>query len=344
MAYRDESSLQRAMSRFREAIEIDDEYGSAYVQLARAMVLLPTYAEFVLPGDCWYDEHEEDPIDCYEGAIRLIERNRLKAPYIDPYVNGIEGYVATKQRRWFEADGWFKLAQTETPRDADMWQWLSQFHASVGDMERALEAIEEANGLDSESGVNRERKGVLLMWQHPDANNLEAESWFDRASELDHNHYEAAWLVLNIRLGNWDEVTRSLQNHARATNDDAPWIDIFVAALMETSDQARVDAAITAIEPAIDARQLHGQYEYGAWVFLEQPARAIDAALDLIDARPEDMDVEFLFSPETKFMRQHARIGDIVDKLGLRRYWNEDPDNCPPLFMQQGERNWCESA
>lgn len=336
MGIRGADTLDYAMGKFRDALAIDDEFGSAYVQLARVMVLLPTYVEFVDPADCWYDENEDEPSDCYEGATRLIERNRRKVSYIDPFVYGIEGYVATKQRRWFDAEGWFVAARDRTPTDADMWQWLSQFWAAVGDLEGAFDAITEAYELNRESGVIRERYGVLAMWLGDDA---KAKEMFDLAAELNHNHYEAAWLVLNIRLQEWEEVRKTLENIARLQRNEAPWIDALIAALQ---DDAHIDAAVGPVQAAIDARQLRGQYAYGAWVFLKQPERAIDAALRLIDSNPADMDVEFLFTAETKFLRQHERFREIIDALGLDEYWADSSDHCPRLFRQDGEENWCD--
>ena len=333
MRRRTADNLIQAMHLFREAIKIDDSYGSAIVQLARAMVLLPTYAEFVDPADCSYDQAEDDPFDCYEGAFELLERNWVKVPYIDPYIWGIRGYVATKQRRWSAAALYFSQAESANRSDADMWQWLTQFRASVADLHGAMDAIEEAYDLKSDDGVIRERYGVLAMWLNDDA---KAREMFDLAGQLNHNHYEAAWLVLNIRLREWDEVRESLENHALIARNEAPWIDVFIEAL---KDPARVGDAVHAVRAAIDAKQLRGQYGYGAWVFLKQDELAIDAALDLIRSGA-DMDVEFLFAPETKFMRQNARFGEIVDELGLEDYWREG--NCPSLFTQDGENDWCD--
>lgn len=335
MEERTVSSLGFAIDFFRQAIDREPGYGSAIINLARSMVLLPTYDDSPQASDCWYDSAIPDQSDCYEAALKLLDLYMFEAPYIQDYAYGIKGYIYTQQRQWRLAAAQFDRAKSETPNDPDMWQWMSQFLASVGELDGALEGIETAFLLNPNSGVILDRYGVVLMWL---GMYEQAQVRFNQAAAQPHVPFEASQLVWSIRTGQRDEVRRMLARHAGSRTDGDAWIDDFIAGLGD-SDQR--ESAVAAVEAAIQANELSGQYVYGAWALLGEPERAIDAALRLVADDPDTMTVEFLFAPETKAMRQHERFGLVVQALGLVDYWTADGANCPSLFERSDERNWC---
>ena len=335
MGERTASSLEFAMDYFRKAIDAEPDYGSAIVNLARSMVLLPTYQESPDPGVCSYDNSGTDQDDCNVAARKILELYGGDVPYIEKYVYGVAGYIYTRQRDWPIAEVSFERAFNERDNDADMWQWYSQFRAAVGDLTGALEAIEKAYELNSNSGVILDRYGVILMWlgRYDDA-----RMRFEEAAQYPHVPYEASHLIWSIRSEQWDEVGRLLERHAGPRRENATWIDEFLAGL---SDTQQLERAVAAVDIAIQANELSGQYIYGAWALLQQPDRAIEAALMLLEDDAEPVSVEFFFAPETRAMRQQERFIEIVRKLGLDDYWSADEANCPPLFSREDERNWC---
>ncbi|HEY5666114.1 MAG TPA: winged helix-turn-helix domain-containing protein [Gammaproteobacteria bacterium] len=333
MGERTADSLRFAMNYFRRAMDVEPEYGSAIINLARAMVLLPTYEEFPDPADCAYDRKLSDQSDCYDAAIKLVDLHIGDVAYIGDYVYGIKGYVYTQQLRWRLASGQFARAVEMTGNDADMWQWYSQFLAAVGDLDGALEAIARAYELNPRSGVILDRYAILLMWHE---RHDEAGRRFDEAAQYPHVPFEAGRLIWSIHQGRWDEVGELLAGHAGGADD--AWIDELVAGLRDPALRPRAAAAV---ERASLSGSLSGQYVYGAWVLLGETERAIEAALDLIDERPGSMSVEFLFAPETRLLRQHPRFAEIVRELELDDYWAADPANCPQQFQMPGATNWC---
>ena len=335
MNERTASSLGFAMDSFWRAMEAEPDYGSAIVNLARSMVLLPSYQESPDPRDCSYDNSAGEQADCYQAALKLLDLYIGDVSYIESHVYGIKGYVYTKQHEWPLAAVMFERAVNERRNDADMWQWYSQFHAQVGDLESALQAIQQAYELNPGSGVILDRYGVVLMWLDRDD---AAALRFAEAAQFPHVPYEASHLVWSIRSEQWGEVRRLLGQHAGAGRTSAVWIDDFFAGL---SDPAVRGQAIAAVESAIRANDLSGQYIYGAWALLRQPAFAIEAALILLEDNPEDLSVEFLFAPETKELRQHDSFGEIITLLDLDDYWSANPANCPNLFDRADERSWC---
>ena len=335
MRERTVASLGFAMDSFWRAIEIEPNYGSAIVNLARSMVLLPSYQDFPDPRDCSYDNSAVGQAGCYEAALKLLDLYISDVPYIESYVYGIKGYIYSKQHEWPLAAVMFERAVNDRRNDSDMWQWYSQFYAGVGSIESALEAIQQAYQLNPDSGVVLDRYGVILMWLERDD---EAALRFGEAAQFPHVPYEASHLVWSIRNGQWEDVRRLLEQHAGPGRTGAAWIDDFFAGL---SDETARGRAIAAVEAAIQANDLSGQYIYGAWALLGEPARAIDAARRMLEDHPEDMSIEFLFAPETRELRQHDGFIEIVRMLGLDSYWSANPANCPSLFERPGERNWC---
>jgi DNA-binding winged helix-turn-helix (wHTH) protein/tetratricopeptide (TPR) repeat protein len=337
---RDANAIRRAIRHFQMALDIQPGYGSAIVQLARAYALLQTYDAAVFPEDCPYDDNEPDPIDCYDGAIKLLHRNRDPAWYIHDYAAGVEGYVLTKQGKYRDARAAFTVAVSETPLDADMWQWYSQFLAAVGDLDGARVAIDEAVRLNPDSPVIRDRAGVVYMWLDLED---EARAHYAAAAAEPHEPYEASDLVWTIRERHWLEVEDKLLQIAglNRRSDDTVWIGPFVAGIRDRQDPAALGRAIAAVDYAIEKGYLKGQYEYGAWVYLGETERAFLAAKRLIGANRADFDVEFLFAPETEDLREHPRFEEIPSDLGLLDYWSDGPANCPPIFAQWGKEHWC---
>jgi DNA-binding winged helix-turn-helix (wHTH) protein/tetratricopeptide (TPR) repeat protein len=329
------TSIGSAMGFFRKAMELETGYGSAIVNRARAMVLLPTYQGIRESRDCAYDDNTSALTDCYTAARLLLDLYIGPVPYIQNYVYGINGYVYMQERRWSLAASQFERAKNETPNDADMWQWYSQFLAAVGDLEGALTAIDRAHDLNPDSGVILDRFGVILMWlgRYDDA-----ALRFREAANYPHVPYAASHLLWSIRDQQLDAAKTLLEQHARAGRTGGAWIDDFLAGV---SDQAVRERAVAAVETAIQSNELSGQYVHGAWALLGYPERAIDAVLNLLDENPGELSVEFLFAPETLALRQQDRFAEIVQRLALDDYWSIDEANCPRQFENAGERDWC---
>ena len=336
---RDSGNLLRANLYFRNAFETDPDYGSAIVNLARSMVLLPSYETDPDPHDCSYDDNEPDPADCFEGASRLLERYQYRWTYVDRYSHGIRGYANVKQHRFLEALGAFRNAETYTPNDADMWQWRSQLDAAVGDFQGALTSIDKAYVLSPDSGVILDRYGVILLWL---GETEKAEEMFAAAEAVGHEPYEPSQLVLQVRNHERRELRDSLMQIADARRiEEGSWIDPFLDGLW---DESKREAAKAAVAEAVANRDLQGQYIYAAWVYLGEVDLAFDALYRLLDTLPYDISVEYLFADETRPLRLDDRFRGVIEILNLDDYWLAEAEEslCPAMFEDSRERNWCD--
>jgi len=335
---RESQSLLRASLHFRNAFERDPNYGSAIVNLARAMVLLPSYEDDPDPYYCRYDDNEALPSDCFEGAIRLLERYGYLGAYVDRYSHGIRGYANVKQHRFIEALGAFRNAETYTPTDADMWQWRSQLYAAVGDFDGALTAIDRALSLSPDSGVFLDRYGVILLWL---GETVEAEKMFEAARAVGHMPYQPSQLVFQVRNQDRRKLQDSLVEHAKGQRiEEVSWIEAFLNGIW---DESQRDAAKLAVAEAVANRDLRGQYIYAAWIYLGDVDRAFDALERLLETNPLEVSVEYLFADETRPLRLDDRFRDIVELLNLDDFWLAESEDslCPALFEEPLERDWC---
>lgn len=77
-------SLQHAVALFKESIELDPAYGPAYLELANAYLLLPSYTA----------EHTDE---MYESAIQTVDRGARADPSIAEAAAAVHGYIYNKQ-------------------------------------------------------------------------------------------------------------------------------------------------------------------------------------------------------------------------------------------------------
>jgi hypothetical protein len=100
----------------------------------------------------------------------------------------------------------------------------------------------------------------------------------------------------------------------------------------------RKPQAVDALTRAEKARDIPRKYLFGAWVYLDEPERALATALKLVNDRPS-LDTQFIFSRETRSLREHPGFGGLIHELGLDRYW--DRFGWPAMCMRKGEQIVC---
>ncbi len=77
---------------------------------------------------------------------------------------------------------------------------------------------------------------------------------------------------------------------------------------------------------------------FGAWVYLDEPERALATALKLVND-PPSLDAQFIFAREARSLREHPRFGELVRAIKLDRYW--DRFGWPAMCMRKGEQIVC---
>ena len=312
---RNEGPLKKSIGLFEEAISLDDRYGDAYVGLATAHALLPSYS---------YETQEES----FGSAMATIEKGAQFDSSVPIKASGIKSFILMySQWHWIDSENGFKQALDYTPDNAEVLQWYSLFLSSTGRFEDSLRVARRAQQLDPLSPVINHRLAIAHLWAN---NDDEALRYFDRARELGMPSVSipGAYIILMLRFGEYEKAKQVFNGYQKMLGLDSHYLDAFLMAL---EDPKLIPSAVAALENAAENGDVPKLHLYPLWTYLQQDDRALDAAFGLIQNRPK-FNTEFLFSRESAVLRANPRFGQLVQTIGLRRYWEEFewPDMCQP--------------
>jgi DNA-binding winged helix-turn-helix (wHTH) protein/TolB-like protein/tetratricopeptide (TPR) repeat protein len=315
LSRRDAKWVQAAIESFERATELDPEYGEAYVELAKAKVLLPSYEGFVLPQDS-LDEAE-----------RILATPQARTPALDTRRQIVRALIAQAKHNWIEAGPALQLAYQRAPDDSDLLVWYSEFMGATGHAEESVDLARRASTPDPLSPVVNHRLSVALMWINQ---NEEAAKYLERAEENGWNELANldSYVVLKLRQRDFEAVRHVLKPFLERISE-VKWVDPFLTALASPDDAKLHAIAVERLETAGRRHDIPLKYLYGTWVYLKEPDRAIDAALRLVKNSGEEFKPEFLFSREAASVRKSPRFGELVQALELDRYW--DQFGWPPM-------------
>ena len=306
---RDENSLRRSILLFQQAIELDPRYGQAYVELAKAYVLLPSYSA----------EIQDEMFDLALATLAAGEHDAE----IDDSMQVVLALVAYARWDWIAAEVAFRRALEHGPNDPDLLVWYSQFLAAVGRPAASVERARRAREVDLLSPVVNHRLSVASMWVDADNDSVR---YAKVAEELGMGPTPDAYIVLKLREGDYAAVRPLLIGVQTMFARPTAWVDPLLEALAHPE---RRPQAVEALARAEQARDVPPKYLFGSWLYLGEPERAIDAGLRLVNDR-SSFNVEFVFSREARELRRHPRFGELVRAIGLNRYWDRFgwPETC----------------
>jgi TolB-like protein len=302
---REEAPILQSIDLFRKAIELDPHFGEAYIDLARAYALLPTYSY-------------EDPDEMFQLAEDTLERGATMDPSIREKIFDVRAFLHFSRWEWIDAELDFRRALELTPNDPNLHQWYSQHLAAVGKPDLALQSVLQAKRLDTLSPAINQRLAVVYQWVDDDQH---AYQQFQLARELGMGpraNPEAYALQL-VRRKEYSEARAILLDLQRVFQRASDWVDPVIVALQ---DPSRQDAALDALESVAADRQISLKYLQGAYVVLGAGEPALNVAFELLH-QPLDFEVEFLFARENEVVRRQPRFGELLREIGLDQYWDE---------------------
>jgi tetratricopeptide (TPR) repeat protein len=314
-------SLRRSIRLFEQAIELDNGYGQAYVELAKAYALLPAYS---------YESQNE----MFDRALATLAAGVEQDPTLYSSMQGVLALIAYSRWDWIAAEVAFRRALEQTHNDSDLLVWYSQFLAAVGRPKASAEYAQLAKESDLLSPVVNQRLSVSSMWIDADS---EAQRYSRLAEELgmgpDAN--PDSYIVLKLRQGDYAAIRPKLIGLQIMFARSTAWVDPLLEAL---ASPARRPQAIEALARAEEAYDILPKYLFGAWVYLQEDERALATALRLVND-PPSLNVEFIFSREARSLRTHPRFGELIRAIGLNRYW--DQFGWPEMCRQEDETIVC---
>jgi len=301
---REEAPIRHAIALLEEAITLDPTFAAAYVELAHAWALMPFYSS-------------EPQENMFELARSVIANGRARGAPIGETADGVSAFIAFRRWEWLRAEENFRKAMAFDPNDPELYQWYSQFQASLGKTERSLEFALRAKELDALSPVVNDRLAVAYLWA--DQDDL-AQRQFEEAALLGLGPAvnPRAYLVLLLRQGRYREALGLMQAVQARLGGSIDWVETFIAAQEGTGKR---ETAVQALAEAARTGGIKPRMLFGGWLYLGEHDRAMVVANALV-SDPASFDVEFLFSREAKMFRQHPKFGDLVTAIGLDKYWD----------------------
>ena len=299
-------NLDAAIGLFEQSIEIDPDFGPAYLSLAMAYALLPDYRNAPL-------------VETHKRALDIVERGIEVDPSLADAAGAVYGFVYHKQKRWMKAEQAYIRATTAKAVDTNAFNWYSLMLGSVGRLDDALEKILEAQRIDPSSALMNSRAAIIHTWI---GNTAEAAEFYDRSSRLGASseiHLLGKALLL-IRDERAEEAASLFFAGVTAAEFATAWIDPVFAAMQDPSMR---DAALVAIDEAVTDQQVDPRLVIVARTMLGD----VDGAMALANSLAESggiFEMEILFLPELQPFRQHPGFAGLMDKLGVQDYWDEN--------------------
>ena len=296
--------LQLGIELYEQAIARDANFGRAYVGLAEALTLLPGYTE----------ERERPYLD---RALSLLERAESTGED-GARLYAARAYAHYLDWHWKESRELFGQALAMAPNDSNINQLYSQFLASVGDIDRALQHAQLAVQSDPLSAVAHQRLGVLYLW----ANDVErSRKHMQLAVEMGLGELATpeAYIGLLAEEQSFDQaqvVLRQLQNKRGLGGE---WIDVTMRAVR--GDRGSVGPAISALGQAYQTGQIGPRLYLGALYFVGDPDGFFDGLERLIADDAPNVDLEFLFTHRTRAWRDSPRFDLALEQAGIAEYW-----------------------
>jgi tetratricopeptide (TPR) repeat protein len=301
-------NLDAAIELLEQAIQLDPNFGPSYLSLATAYALLPDYRNAPLA-------------ETHARALEIVERAVAVDSSIEDAAAAVTAFVYQKQRKWLQAEQAYIQATTADVVDSNAFNWYSLMLSGVGRLEDAIEQVLIAQKIDPSSAVLNVRLGIVYIWL---GDNEKATEYLDRASLLDASDemYLLGRTLLLMREGNMDEAARTFGAGVSMAGRDTDWIGPVFAAI---EDESKTEAALSAIDAAFTGPHMDPRFNIMARTVLNDIDGAMRVAQEMADSGAI-FEMDFLFMPELRQLREHADFLLLMDKLGVQRYWDEN--NC----------------
>jgi DNA-binding winged helix-turn-helix (wHTH) protein/TolB-like protein/Tfp pilus assembly protein PilF len=297
------TSLEESIELFQETIALDRDFGPAYLMLANAYLLLPTYR------DASADEMSK-------AAIATVEEGMSVDESIRDASNAIFGFVYHQQMQWLKAEEAYRAATSSVVVDPNAFNWYSRMLASVGRLDASLDQALHALELDPTSAVINSRVALAYVWLGDSRN---AEKFFARATKFGASGptHMMGYALFLFREGRSAEAYDISREAARVAGGSEAWIDPVFAAL---DDEARREAALAAVDEAVLQNGISAQVEFIVRTVLGDLDGAMRVAR-LLESEGEVFEMDLLFIPEVEPLREHPEFSDLLDALGILNYW-----------------------
>ena len=302
----DSSSLEEAIGLFQETIRRDEYFGPAYVMLATAYALLPAY-------------RDAPDAELYRLAIETAQQGVAVDKSIEDAANAVFGYVYHKEMDWLRSEDAYKAATAADIVDPNAFNWYSRMLASVGRLDESLVQARIAVEMDPTSAVLNSRMALAHLWLGDVENAGEYFARAERYGATGPTHMMGYAFHL-FQQGRIEDAYVVTQQASAAVGGASDWIDPVFAAL---DDPVHQPQALAAIDSAAENDAVSKQIEFIVRTVLGDIDGAMDVAR-LLENHGEVFEMDLLFIPQAQAFREHPEFMDLMESLGISRYWYEN--------------------
>lgn len=298
-------NLEQAIELFQDSIRLDEKFGPAYLSLATAYALLPYYRNLPV-------------IETDRAAIQTVEKGIAMDDSISEAAAAIYGSALHQQKRWSASEAAYRRAVSPRVVDSNALNWYSRMLSSVGRLDDALAQALAAEAIDPDSGVVNSRVAIVYTWL---GNSEKAHEFFRRANNLGGKGpmHLLAYSLLLIRDGKIAEAQEMAVTSARMAGESPAWIHPVFAAF---ADPSLREPALQALSEASADDAFEPEVEVTARTMLGDVDAAMQVARQL-EKPGEWFQMDLLFAPELRALREHPDFMPLLERLGVVDYWQE---------------------
>jgi hypothetical protein len=205
--------------------------------------------------------------------------------------------------------------------------------ASVGRLDDSLLQALAGLELDPSSPSLNSRVAMTYAWTLQTEKALE---FYDRSEDMgwDGTTHFLSYSFILLRTEQIEKAQNLAMGAAENAKVSTDWVEPAFSAL---SDPTRVVEALEALDTASATKQIPSLAELTLRVLLGDPDGAMRIAESLEEVG-EAFEMDLLFVPEMKALRQHRDFMPLLDRLGVTRYW--DSKGC----IWSGDRVICPNS
>ena len=308
LAKRDIESLQHARALFQETIEIDPNFGSAYLHLAINYLLLADY-------------NLQQRRQIFAQAIEVANRGARADPSIRAPVAIIYGAVDHQLGNWAAAADAFATAFRGETVYPTAYHWHARLLGDLGLLDRSLQQALTALSMEPASQILNSRVAIAYFW----INDIpKAQYYFEVANNMGvgASVHHFAYTLFLIRDNRLEDARATMKFGLKLAQSDDWWVDPMIDALVHPGNQEMRDIAFEAVEKMI-ADGVSPFITMTVWALFGQADRVMEIAMQVAESEPGTLyELEIIYLDEFKVLREHENFLALLQALGLTDYWN----------------------
>jgi len=294
----DEENLRKSLIFFQRALDKDPNFARAWIGIAKAWIWLAD--AYVRPLEAYAKVKE-----AASNALALDERNADAHCYLGETKRILDRNLSGEEEE-------LKRATEIDPNSADAHMFMSFLRSAQGELEEAVQEIEEAERLDP---LSPPICFVAVLW-YLSADRIEdAINAGQRSVQLDPNYvyFDPPLADAYREKGDFNEAVALYEKAQAATHFPSPGLGITYAKVGRREDARRI------LDQLIEkSRQQYVAADSIAAVYVALGEK--DEALRWLDRAFEEHSGSFysyMFRPEFRALRSDPRFADLLRRIGI---------------------------